>query len=82
MSNPTVGVQEAAVLMKVHYKTVEDLIADGKLPAGKVGRSWVMLTRDVLAHVEKTIIDQTAARMGLPKPYQRRAAKSLPRRLA
>lgn len=60
---PTVDVHQAAELMKVHHKTVEDLIASGVLPAGKVGRALVLLTRDVLDHIEQTIFNQTAQRM-------------------
>ncbi len=64
MNTPTVGVKEAAQLLQVHENTVEKLIAAGAIPAGKVGRAWVMMTRDVLAHAEKTILDQTAQRLG------------------
>jgi excisionase family DNA binding protein len=63
MTKPTVNVTEAADILKVHAKTVEDLIRDGALPAGKVGRSWVMMTKDVLAHAEKVIMAQTADRL-------------------
>lgn len=77
MNKPTVSVVEAASILHVHPKTVEDLIHEGAIPAGKVGRAWVMMTRDVLAHAEKTILEQTAARMGAP---EKRARKS--RRIA
>lgn len=64
MSNTaTVGVLGAAEILHVHPKTVEDLIRAGEIPAGKVGRAWVMMTRDVLAYVEKLIISQTAERL-------------------
>lgn len=79
---PTVDVPQAADLMKVHPKTVQDYIKSGELAAGKVGRAYVMLTKDVLALVERQIIEQTAARLGTPQRHQRRSAKSLPRRLA
>ena len=68
---PTVGITGAAELMHVHPKTVEDLIRSGHIPAGKVGRAWVMMTRDVLAYVETLIIAQTAVRLvaiGRPQP--------------
>jgi excisionase family DNA binding protein len=79
---PTVDVPQAADLMKVHPKTVQDYIKSGELAAGKVGRAYVMLTKDVLALVERQIIEQTAARLGTPQRHQRRSARSLPRRLA
>lgn len=59
----TVGVPEAAALMKVHANRVLELIAEGTLPAAKVGRAWVMLTRDVLTYVENQIIEQTSKRL-------------------
>ncbi|WP_398493790.1 helix-turn-helix domain-containing protein [Variovorax sp.] len=61
--NLTVGVREAADIMKVHPKTVLDLIAEGAMPAAKIGRSWVLLTADVLGLVEHQIAFQTAARL-------------------
>ncbi len=64
----TVDIIEAAELMKVHPKTVQDLIHDGAIPAAKVGRAWVMMTKDVLTHIEKTIARQTAERMRKPLP--------------
>ncbi len=64
--NPTVDITEAANLLKVHPKTVLDLIQSGALPAAKVGRAYVMLTRDVLAYIERAIIHQTAQRMRRP----------------
>lgn len=59
----TVNIHGAADLMKVHPKTVLDMIGTGELPAAKVGRAYVMLTRDVLQHIENQIIRQTAKRM-------------------
>lgn len=60
---PTCDVAEAASILKIHTNGVLDLIAACAIPAGKAGRSYVMMTRDVLAHAEKLIIDQTAERM-------------------
>ncbi|MGY2489285.1 helix-turn-helix domain-containing protein [Cupriavidus sp. CP313] len=60
---PTVGILGAAEILHVHPKTVEDLIRSGAIPAGKVGRAWVMMTRDVLDYAEKLIIFQTADRL-------------------
>lgn len=63
MSAVTVDILGAAALMKVHPKTVLDLIGAGALPAGRIGRAYVLLTSDVIAHVERVIAQQTAARM-------------------
>lgn len=62
----TVDIHQAADLMKVHPKTVLDLIGSGAIPAAKVGRAYVMLTKDVLSHIESAIVRQTAMRMRRP----------------
>lgn len=73
---PTVDVAGAAALMKVHPQTVLDKIASGELRAGKLGRSYVLLTADVLRHIEEAIVRETAARMRVPL----KDAKTKPRR--
>jgi len=60
----TVNITEAATILKVHEKTVADLIHAGAFPAAKVGRAWVMMEKDVLKYVENQIINQTAQRLG------------------
>lgn len=67
MSAVTVNTIGAAEILCVHPKTIEDLIRDGHIPAAKVGRSWVMMTRDVLAYAEKAITEQTAKRLGVSR---------------
>ncbi len=67
MSNDnTLDINAAGALMNVHPKTVLDMIGRGDLPAGKVGRAYVLLKRDVMAYIENLIIRQTAERMGVP----------------
>lgn len=83
MTNLTVDIHGAAELMKIHPKTVLDKINAGELPAAKVGRAYVLLTKDVLNHIEQQIMRQTAERMGSPtRRHQRRPAKSLALKLA
>lgn len=60
----TVNAREAAHMLMVHYETVLELIAKGELPAAKLGRSYVLLTQDVIDYVQKAINQQTAERMG------------------
>ncbi len=60
----TVDAREAAHMLKVHYDTVLDLIANGTLPAAKVGRTYVLMTQDVIDYVQKMIAQQTSERMG------------------
>lgn len=59
----TVDINGAADLLKIHPKTVLDLIGTGELPAAKVGRAYVMLTRDILEHIQNAIYNQTAERL-------------------
>lgn len=63
----TVSVKEAASLMCVHQQTVLDTIASGELPAGKIGRAYVMMRRDVLALIERRIAADTARRAGITR---------------
>lgn len=74
-ASPTVNTTGAAAILCVHPKTIEDLIKAGTLPAAKIGRAWVLMTRDVLAYAEKTIVEQTAQRLGLMGRLPRRAHK-------
>ncbi len=58
----TLDLRGAAALMNVHPRTVEAMARDGRLPAAKIGRAYVLLARDVLAFVEQQIASQTATR--------------------
>ncbi len=78
----TLDINSASELMCVHPKTTLDLIKSGVIPAGKVGRAYVMLKRDVMNYIEGVIVRQTAERMGVPLRHQRLLDKSLPRRFA
>ena len=42
---------------------------DGRLPAAKIGRAYVLMERDVLAFIERQITAQTAGR-GEGKPIE------------
>lgn len=59
----TVDINGAADLLKIHPKTVLDMIGTGELPAARVGRAYVMLTRDILDHIQKKITSQTADKL-------------------
>lgn len=65
--SPTLNIHEAAELLKVHPKTVADLIHACILPAAKIGRAYVLLTRDVMAHLEREVARQTSERMRSPR---------------
>lgn len=73
----TCNIKEAAEILKIHPNTVLELIAAGLLPAGKVGKAYVILTTDIHKYVELIIAEQTAQRMGgqpLPKRIRRHRA--------
>lgn len=63
MNTLTVDIKGAADLMKVHPKTVEDHIRSCAIPAAKVGRAYVIMTKDVMTFIENQIKRQTAERM-------------------
>ena len=63
---PTVDVSGAADILKIHAKTVLDLINSGAIPAAKVGRAYVMFTEDVLKYLAQVISNQTLTRMKRP----------------
>jgi excisionase family DNA binding protein len=72
----TCNIKEAADILKVHPNTVLELIAACILPAGKIGKSYVIMASDIHAHVAQVIAQQTAKRMGgqpLPRRVHRRS---------
>ncbi len=58
----TLDLRGAAALMNVHPRTVEAMARDGRLPAAKIGRAYVLMERDVLDFIERQISAQTATR--------------------
>lgn len=74
----TLNIDEAAKLMNVHPQTVLDLIAANVLPAGKIGRAYILLYKDVMQHIERVIVQQTAKRMGgAPRKRSPQAARQI-----
>lgn len=68
----TLNLQRAAELLCVHDKTAERLAIDGTIPAGKIGRRWVFMERDVLDYIERQIVAQTQRRrLGDAQPSKR-----------
>ena len=59
----TVGVQEAAEILKVHSSTIEEYLKAGILNGAKAGRCWLMMRKDVVAFAQKLVLEQTAARL-------------------
>lgn len=63
-------------MLNVHTNTVAKLIDSGELPAAKIGRSYVLLYKDVMQYIENMIVRQTAERMG-GQPIKRRRSPQL-----
>jgi excisionase family DNA binding protein len=79
MTDDTCDIHQAGDILKVHPETVLDLIAKGDIPAGRIGRAYVMLRKDVIAYVSKRIATETAQRMGGgPKAKKPRRKRVLP----
>lgn len=70
---PTMSLEEAAQTLKIHPHTLEKIIRAGGINAGKIGRAYVLMTRDVLAYAEKIIMRDTADRLrAKPSPHRHR----------
>jgi excisionase family DNA binding protein len=61
----TLSVPQAADRMKIHTETMLEMIRKGVIPAAKIGRSYVILEKDVMQHIENQIMKQTAERQHL-----------------
>lgn len=76
-TSPTMGLAEAADTLHIHPHSLEKLIRAGDIPAGKVGRAYLLMTRDVVAYAEKIVLAQTAERLSkitkAPATSRRRA---------
>lgn len=79
--SPTVNIEEAAALLKVHPETALKIIQAGDIPAAKVGRAWVMMTKDVLSYIQKQIIEQTSNRLSASGTASRRTDRPTKGRL-
>ena len=64
-------VSQAAETLKIHPHSLEKLIRRGDIAAGKIGRAYVLMTKDVLAYVEAIIVKQTSQRL-----YNKRKTKT------
>jgi excisionase family DNA binding protein len=47
----TLILQEAARLLKIHPVTLQEKARAGEIPGAKIGRSWVFVEIDLLAHI-------------------------------
>ncbi len=71
----TLNITGAAEVLKVHPNRILEMIHDGRLPAARIGRAWVLMERDVVDYVERQIMVQTQQRrLGKSTPAGRRAA--------
>lgn len=62
-TSPTIGIEEAAALLRCGVRTVRTLIATGELPALQLSqRQWVLLRDDVLEFIRVRAHRQANAR--------------------
>ena len=47
----TVGLVEAAGLVRLHKNTLQERVKAGLIPGAKIGRSWVFLESDLIAYI-------------------------------
>ena len=59
---PTLGLQDAAKLVRVHQNTLRALAAAGDVPGAKMGRSWLFIETDLLAHVRSRYAEKAPCR--------------------
>ena len=70
------NLKEAAETLKIHPHSMEKIIRAGHIPAGRVGRAYVLMTRDVLAYAERIIIHQTVDRINASTTRAARKGRS------
>jgi excisionase family DNA binding protein len=61
-SEPTLNLNEAAVMLCAEPETVSKLARNGELPAARIGKGWVFLREDVLTFLKDRINKDTAER--------------------
>lgn len=61
-TNETMGVEEAAELLRAENATVMQYARRGELPGTRIGTSWVFMREDVLAFLRQQIAADTDAR--------------------
>ncbi len=59
MTKPFLTLAEAAEVLGKSQETVRLWAASGRIPAGKIERSWVFVTEDLINHVRKTYREAT-----------------------
>ncbi len=65
---PTIGVEEAARLLRCHPDTLRRMAKAGEVPGTKVGRSWVFFTERLLEWLDARCQSQQQARPRDPPP--------------
>jgi excisionase family DNA binding protein len=61
-SEPTLNLNEAAVMLCAEPETISKLARKGELPATQIGKGWVFLREDVLTFLKDRINKDTAER--------------------
>ena len=45
-------IEQAASFLQLHYQTVWEMVKKDKIPALKIGRSWRIMKKDLVAYLE------------------------------
>ena len=61
-TNETLGVEEAAALLRAEAATVMQYARRGELPGTRIGKAWVFMRADVIAFLRSQIAADTDAR--------------------
>ena len=61
-TDETLGVPEAALLLRAENETIMLYARSGELPGTRIGKSWVFLREDVLAFLRHQIKNDTEER--------------------
>ena len=79
-NDDTLGVTEAAALLRAESETVMQFARRGELPGTRIGKSWVFMRDDVLAFLRRQIAIDTEARRQNNKTPTAALAIAAPRR--
>lgn len=61
-TDETLGVEEAAALLRAETSTVMQFARRGDLPGTRIGKGWVFLREDVIAFLRQQITNDTQDR--------------------
>ncbi len=58
----TFGIDDAALVLRVHKDTAGDLARNGMIPGAKVGKEWVFVRSELMTWLKEETVRQTDER--------------------